>query len=413
MNMQPFVSLGVTAITLALIGVVAASRIASPMRRLATAADALGRGQSVDPLPETGPDDIRRTAEAFNRMQARLSRFVEDRTRMLAAISHDLRTPLTSLRLRAEFVTDADAKQRMLSTIKEIQTMTEAALAFAREESITESTRMVDVTALVESLCEDLADLGGNVAFLDSPRLPYRCRPDGLLRATRNLIENAMSYGNEARVQVIETPATIEIIIKDSGPGIPDGDLEKVFAPYEFLGATVAVGLVVLCIAVSGKLVQAGDDIDAHPTATEMIECGSGRGEIRRSPITRANGDQRLECRGSRAERRRNRKRVRTAPAGADQSADPAVVLQGLGMACQRFKAVVIRDGCIAAMARFGVVGNIPEKFRGFGHRLHTQFPLFCRSATYLGHLQHRDKRKRWYGQILSFIVYIATDLQK
>jgi signal transduction histidine kinase len=107
------------------------------MRRLAGAAEALGRGQSVEPLPETGPDDIRRTTEAFNRMQARLTRFVEDRTRMLAAISHDLRTPLTSLRLRAEFVTDSDAQQKMMATIDEIQTMTEAALAFAREQAVT------------------------------------------------------------------------------------------------------------------------------------------------------------------------------------------------------------------------------------------------------------------------------------
>ncbi|WEX74465.1 HAMP domain-containing histidine kinase [Sinorhizobium numidicum] len=231
-NTQSLVSLGITAATLALIGVIVATRIARPMRRLAGAAEALGRGQSIAPLPETGPDDIRRTAEAFNRMQARLTRFVEDRTRMLAAISHDLRTPLTSLRLRAEFVSDTDAQQRMLATIDEIQTMTEAALAFAREEAITEATRTVDLTALIESLCDDLAELGQKVTFLDSPKITYRCRPDGLRRAARNLIENAVRYGTEARVKVAETPSSVQIVVEDRGPGIAEKDFERVFAPF-------------------------------------------------------------------------------------------------------------------------------------------------------------------------------------
>ncbi|PST20657.1 HAMP domain-containing protein [Mesorhizobium plurifarium] len=231
-NTQSLVSLGITAATLALIGVLVARRIARPMRRLAGAAEALGRGQSIEPLPETGPDDIRRTAEAFNRMQSRLTRFVEDRTRMLAAISHDLRTPLTSLRLRAEFVTDTDVQQRMMATIDEIQTMTEAALAFAREEAVTETTRAVDLTALIESLCDDLADLGEDVTFVDSPKIPYSCRPDALRRAVRNLIENAVRYGGEARVQVAETQSSIQILVEDKGPGIAEGDLERVFEPF-------------------------------------------------------------------------------------------------------------------------------------------------------------------------------------
>ena len=128
-------ALGLSALSLSIIAVFAARGIAQPLRRLAVAAEALGRGQEIVPLPETGPDDIRRTAEAFNRMQARLHRFVDDRTRMLAAIGHDLRTPLTSLRLRAEFVPDEDIREKMLSTITEIQTMTEATLAFAREDA--------------------------------------------------------------------------------------------------------------------------------------------------------------------------------------------------------------------------------------------------------------------------------------
>ena len=202
------------------------------MRRLAVAAEALGRGELVKPLPESGPDDIRQTAEAFNRMQERLERFVQDRTRMLAAISHDLRTPLTSLRLRAEFVTDHDVQEKMLKTIDEIQTMTEAALAFVREEATAEATRTVDLSALVESLCDDLAELGHNVTFIDGTAINYRCRPDALRRAIRNLIENAVRYGECARVSVLLTAKSVDIAIEDDGPGIPDEVMEQVFAPF-------------------------------------------------------------------------------------------------------------------------------------------------------------------------------------
>lgn len=125
-NSQTLASLGLAAGLLCVIGVFAANRIARPLRRLTASAEALGRGENVPPLPEEGTDDIRQTTEAFNQMQARLYRFIEDRTRMLAAIGHDLRTPLTSLRLRTEFVTDPDTQQKMLATIDEIQTMTEA-----------------------------------------------------------------------------------------------------------------------------------------------------------------------------------------------------------------------------------------------------------------------------------------------
>ena len=229
---QTAISLAITAAILSLIAIFVARSIARPMRRLAVAAEALGRGESVKPLPESGPDDIRQTAEAFNRMQERLDRFVKDRTRMLAAISHDLRTPLTSLRLRAEFVTDPDVQEKMLTTISEIQTMTEATLAFVREEATAEATRAVDLSALVESLCDDLAELGHNVTFTEGAAINYRCRPDALRRAIRNLIENAVRYGECARVSVARTAKGIDIVVEDDAPGIPDEVMEQVFAPF-------------------------------------------------------------------------------------------------------------------------------------------------------------------------------------
>lgn len=225
-------ALGLSALSLSIIAVFAARGIAQPLRRLAVAAEALGRGQEVVPLPETGPDDIRRTAEAFNRMQARLHRFVDDRTKMLAAIGHDLRTPLTSLRLRAEFVRDEEVREKMLSTIAEIQTMTEATLAFAREDATAETTRTLDLTALVESLCDDLAELGHDVSFSNGQKIGYSCRPDALRRACRNLIENAIRYGERARVTMERGADNIEITVSDDGPGIPDSAREQVFAPF-------------------------------------------------------------------------------------------------------------------------------------------------------------------------------------
>jgi signal transduction histidine kinase len=136
------------------------------------------------------------------------------------------------LRLRAEFVTDHDVQEKMLKTIDEIQTMTEAALAFVREEATAEATRTVDLSALVESLCDDLAELGHNVTFIDGTATNYRCRPDALRRAIRNLIENAVRYGEGARVSVLRTAKSIDIAIDDDGPGIPDEVMEQVFAPF-------------------------------------------------------------------------------------------------------------------------------------------------------------------------------------
>lgn len=234
-NAQSMTSLGLSALVLTVIATIAARGITQPLRRLARAADAFGRGQPVDPLPETGPEDIRRTAQAFNSMQERLLRFVDDRTRMLAAVGHDLRTPLTSLRLRAEFVSDDDLREKMLSTIAEIQSMTEATLAFLREERTAEPTRTVDLSALVESLCEDLAELGQNVVFTEGPKIGYRCRPAALRRACRNIVENAARYGERARVRIDVSAQSIDILVEDDGPGIPDAELEQVFAPFHRL----------------------------------------------------------------------------------------------------------------------------------------------------------------------------------
>ena len=225
-------SLTLTAILVSAVGVLTVRRIASPLRQLTQAAETLGRGEAVSPLLERGPEDIRRTTIAFNIMQARLHRFVADRTKMLAAIGHDLRTPLTTLRLRAELVEDSELQERMLETIAEMQAMTESTLSFARQETAAEPTRTIDLTALVESVCDDLAELGQPVRFLSGERINYRCRPEGLRRVIRNLIENAVRYAGGADVSLVRQGSTIRILVEDDGPGIPIDNIEDVFAPF-------------------------------------------------------------------------------------------------------------------------------------------------------------------------------------
>lgn len=227
-----YLSLIITALLLSLVSVLVARRVGRPLQKLTDSAERLGRGEEVEPLPEAGADDIRRTAAAFNRMQLRLRRFVEDRTRMMAAISHDLRTPITSMRLRAEFLKDEETKRKFIASLDEMQTMTESTMAFAREESASEPTRIVDLNALIESLCFDLADLGWDVSYNCVERLPWRCRPNALRRALRNVIENAVRYGDRARVHLVPDADGVAVIVDDDGTGIAAADHERVFDPF-------------------------------------------------------------------------------------------------------------------------------------------------------------------------------------
>lgn len=219
------------AITLAIVALVV-RRITRPMRALAAAAERIGRGEAVRiDLPQ-GPAEIHTTIEAFNAMEARLSRFVQDRTRMVAAISHDLRTPITSLRLRAEFIEDEELKQAMVRTLDEMQAMTEATLAFAREEAGGEPTREVDLAALIDGIVEDHRALGGDVSYDGPERLVWRCRPASLKRAVSNLVDNAVRYGGSAQVSLTSAGPEASITVEDSGPGIPESRLKEVFEPF-------------------------------------------------------------------------------------------------------------------------------------------------------------------------------------
>lgn len=236
---QPFLwaltglmSLALTALAVALVVVVLVRRITKPVKALAQGADALGRGETVQHLPVSGAREVQQAVIAFNRMNDRLQRFVRDRLMILGALSHDLRTPLTTLRLRAEFITDEELKEKILETLQEMEDMAEATLAFVREEAKQEDSRPVDLSALLESLCDDLGELGWPIDCQDDGRIVLACRPVALRRAFRNLIENAIKYGERCSVSWETLGKDLRIYMDDAGPGIPADRMEELFKPF-------------------------------------------------------------------------------------------------------------------------------------------------------------------------------------
>ena len=227
-----------SALGIAAVAVVTGRRLAKPMRGLANAAARFGRGEAVEDLSEAGPVETRETVRAFNLMRARLERFVRDRTAMLAAVSHDLRTPITSLRLHAEFVEDAETRAKIVAALDEMQRMTEDALAFIREDMQREETRTVDLHALLDSVAADLAELGHDIAVEDSGRVLAACRAAALRRALRNLLENAAAHGGRAAARIERDDREIRFVVEDEGPGIPEAELERVFEPFVRLEAS-------------------------------------------------------------------------------------------------------------------------------------------------------------------------------
>ena len=229
---QFLVSMAIMAIIILGVSIWAVRRVTAPLASLSVAAEQLGRDVTAAPLPETGTSETRRASRAFNDMQSRLRNLIDSRMRMLGAISHDLRTPLTLLRLRAENIEDPQERGKMLGTIGEMDAMLGSTLQFARDEMVSEPRRPTDLAALLQSIVDDLSDAGLPVTMEPVESIVYECRPMALKRALTNLIDNAVKYGKTAHVALDTTPKTIEIAIDDEGPGISESELTRVLEPF-------------------------------------------------------------------------------------------------------------------------------------------------------------------------------------
>jgi len=239
-------------------------RMTRPFRAFAAGAQMLGKNIEAPPLSLGGPVEVRNATLAFNEMQERLQRFVENRTHMLAAISHDLRTPITRLRLRAELVDGDEDRSKMLATLDEMEAMIASTLSFARDDANSESTRIVDLTALLESISDDLTDMGKNVELTAPAGILYECRPTAMKRALSNLIENAAKYGGNARIRLETDEGGLAITIDDDGPGIPSEQLDRVFDPFFRLedSRSAATGGIGLGLSIAQTIINAhGGDI--------------------------------------------------------------------------------------------------------------------------------------------------------
>ncbi|WP_310620806.1 ATP-binding protein [Flexibacterium corallicola] len=208
------------------------ARLIRPLRSLEKAAEQFGRGHKAETLKEGGPLEVKTTIAAFNLMQERLSSFVKSQTRMIAAISHDLRTPITSLRIRAEFIENSEDRKRIIATLDEMQAITEASLSFAKDNVVLEEVRRVNIGELVETIVEDYVAMGKDVTLVQTCETVISARISSLKRTLRNVIDNAIRYGICARVKVAEEKGRIVIEVIDEGPGIPEEKREEVFEPF-------------------------------------------------------------------------------------------------------------------------------------------------------------------------------------
>lgn len=218
----------------------AVRRLTAPVRLLGAAAERLGRDVNAPALPEDGPAEVAMAAAAFNTMASRIRRFVADRTFLLTAIGHDLRTPITRLKLRAEWIDDEEQRRKTLADLDELEAMVSATLAFGRDVAGTEPAVPMDLAVLLRTVLDEAADArpgsADRLAYAGPEHLAIQARPMALKRALANLVGNAMAYGGSARVVLCQpVRGAVTVHVEDAGPGIPPGDLDRVFEPFHRL----------------------------------------------------------------------------------------------------------------------------------------------------------------------------------
>jgi signal transduction histidine kinase len=231
-------TLGVLLLTMLGLSYVAVRWVVRPLKTLAQAADALGRDLHQPPLAEDGPREVQQAAHAFNTMQRRLAGFIDERARLLTALSHDLKTPLTRMRLRAELLDDDEQRRRFEADLLEMETMVTQTLEFMRGLGGHEARTVVDVNALLDSLRVDRAALGQVLPIDGQARQPYVGMASLLKRCLGNLVDNAFAYGGSVTLRVEDSDAQLVLHVLDEGPGIDEAQLERVFEPFVRLEAS-------------------------------------------------------------------------------------------------------------------------------------------------------------------------------
>lgn len=215
-----------------IVALIATRHLAAPLERFAQGARRFGVDFKAPPIPVIGPEEIRQAILAFNAMQAQIQHFLHDRTQMLAAISHDLRAPLTRMRLRGEFIEDPEQQSRLFRDVDEMQAMVNSALDFFRDDARLEQATAFDLAELLHTIVDDFKDAGIDVALISPQRFVYVGRPIGIKRALVNLIENAIKYAAEPGVSLQAHGSGVEISVTDRGPGIAPEYQERVFTPF-------------------------------------------------------------------------------------------------------------------------------------------------------------------------------------
>ena len=225
-------SLTAMALGILIVSILMVRSVTAPLRTLAGAAHRIGIDIAAPELPEQGPREVRQAAKAFNDMQARIRRLINDRTQTLAAVSHDLKTPITRLRLRAEFIRDEEVRRMIDGDLDEMERMIDSTLAFLRGDATAEESKFVDIGTILQTLCNSSADAGHDVVLSGDRHATLRCKPLAIKRAFSNVIDNAVNYGSRARVALRDGAQEIVVTIDDDGPGIPEDEREKVFDPF-------------------------------------------------------------------------------------------------------------------------------------------------------------------------------------
>jgi signal transduction histidine kinase len=229
--MEIFVAAVVAILVASLGAALVARRVVRPLSELTSAAVAMTSGVGTPHVNEQGPADVREAAAAFNAMASRVTRTLESQRHLLSAVGHDLRTPITAMRINLEFIDDDELRDGLMRNLDELQVLTEQVLAAAKGTG-GEPPRQVDLSALVESLCTDLDELGEPVSWATHAPAPISCRPNEIKRAVRNLVENAVAYGHKADVRIADAGDGYDVLVEDDGPGIPEGERQRVFEPF-------------------------------------------------------------------------------------------------------------------------------------------------------------------------------------